>query len=51
MPDKKREPEQKPDTELTTEEVIQKLFPKEVIEYAKKVAHEKDKPNESTQEE
>ena len=50
MPDKKPESEQKPDTELTTEEVIQKLFPKEAIEYAKKVAHEKDKPDESTQE-
>lgn len=34
MPDKERKPEQKPDTELTTEEVIQKLFPKEAIEYA-----------------
>ena len=50
MPNKKRKSEPKPDTELTTEEAIQKLFPKEAIEYAKKVAHEKDKPDESTQE-
>ncbi len=49
MPDKKAKPDQKPDTELTTEEAIQKLFPKEVIDYAKKVAHEKDKPDESLQ--
>ena len=51
MPNKKQESEEKPDTELTTEEAIQKLFPNEVIEYAKKVAHEKDKPDKSTQEE
>ena len=50
MPNKKRESEQKPDTELTTQEVIQKLFPKEVIEYAQKVAHEKEKPAKSPQE-
>lgn len=29
-------------TELPTEEAIKKLFPKKVIEGAKKIAHEKD---------
>ena len=29
-------------TELPDEQAIKKLFPKEVIDYAKKVAHEKD---------
>ena len=28
--------------EMTTDEVVEKLFPKEVIDEAKKVAHEKD---------
>lgn len=50
MPNNKPESEQKPDTELTTEEVIQKLFPKEAIDLAKRIAHEKDKPDESPQE-
>jgi hypothetical protein len=31
-------------TDLTTEEVIKKLFPKRVIEKVKKIAHEKDTP-------
>jgi hypothetical protein len=50
MPNRKPKPEQKPDNELTTEEAIHKLFPEEVIEYAKKIAHEKDKVEESRQE-
>lgn len=49
MPDKKRESDSKSGTELTTEEAIQKLFPKEGIDYAKKGPHEKDRPNESPQ--
>ena len=35
-------PKKKPITELPTEQVIKKLFPKKVIDYARKVAHEKD---------
>lgn len=50
MPDKNREPELMPDPELTTEEAIHKLFPEEVIEYAREVAHEKDEPEEPPQE-
>jgi hypothetical protein len=43
MPRKKRKI-----TELPDKEAIKKLFPKEVIEMAEKVAHEKDdKPNTS----
>ena len=41
------QPNEKPDTELTTEEAIHKLFPDEVIEYAKEVAHERDKPEDA----
>jgi len=37
MPKKK-----KPAIDLTTDEVMRKLFPKKIIEAAKKVAHEKD---------
>ena len=33
-------------TELPDKEAIRKLFPKEVIEIAEKVAHEKDSPDE-----
>ena len=32
-------------TELPDKEAIRKLFPKEVVEYAEKVAHEKDTPD------
>ena len=32
--------------DLKTEDVMKKLFPKKVIERAKKVAHEKDDPEE-----
>ena len=32
-------------TELPDKEVIRKLFPKEVVEYAEKIAHEKDTPD------
>ena len=35
---------EKPDTELTTEEAIHKLFPQDVIDFAKEVAHEMDLP-------
>ena len=35
-----------PVSELPTEEAVKKLFPKKVIEEAKKVAHEKDPPDE-----
>ena len=34
-----------PVTELPTEEAMKKLFPKKVIDEAKKVAHEKDPPD------
>lgn len=37
----------KPLTDLPTEQVIKKLFPREVIEKVKKVAHEKDTPKKS----
>ena len=33
-------------TELPTEEAIRKLFPKKVVDMAKKVAHEKDPKDE-----
>ena len=46
MPEKNK----KPDTELTTDEAIHKLFPDEVIEYAEKVAHEHDSPEETNSE-
>ncbi|MBI4216281.1 MAG: hypothetical protein HY687_02650 [Chloroflexi bacterium] len=45
VPEKK-----KPITDLTTEEVVKKLFPKKVHETAKKVACEKDAPRKSTKE-
>ena len=38
------QPNEKPDAELTTDEAIHKLFSQEVIEYAEKVAHEHDLP-------
>ena len=41
------QPDEKPDTELTTDEAIHKLFPQEVIEYAQEVAHEHDLPEDS----
>ena len=44
------QPNEKPDTELTTEEAIHKLFPEEVIEYAKEVAHEHDLPEDADEE-
>jgi hypothetical protein len=34
-------------TELPDKEAIRKLFPKEVVEYAEKVAHEKDSPDDA----
>lgn len=37
----------KPAIELTTEQAMRRLFPKPIIEAAKKVAHEKDPPEES----
>ena len=40
-------PNEKPDTELTTDAAIHKLFPDEVIEYAKEVAHERDEPEDA----
>ena len=41
------QPNEKPDAELTTEEAIHKLFPDEVIEYAKEIAHEHDLPEDA----
>jgi len=38
MPKKKKQ-----DIELTTEEVMKKLFPKKVRDELKRIAHEKDK--------
>ena len=35
-------PKKKPATELTTDEAMEKLFPKKVVKKAKEVAHEKD---------
>ena len=32
-------------TELPDKEAIRKLFPKKVVEYVEKVAHEKDSPD------
>ena len=37
----------KPITELPDKEAIRKLFPKKVVDYAEKVAHEKDKSDKS----
>ena len=34
-------------TELPDKKAIRKLFPKEVVEYAEKVAHEKDTPDDT----
>ncbi|MFC1968594.1 hypothetical protein ACFLVX_04325 [Chloroflexota bacterium] len=39
MPRKKKLP-----IELTTDQAMRRLFPKKIVEAAKKVAHEKDKP-------
>ncbi len=41
------QPDEKPDTDLTTDEAIHKLFPDEVIEYAQEIAHEHDLPEDS----
>lgn len=38
----------KPAISLTTEQAMRRLFPRPIIEAAKKVAHEKDPPEESS---
>ncbi len=44
MPKSKKHPK-----DMTTEELAEKVFPKKVLEFLKKIAHEKDeKPNESS---
>jgi hypothetical protein len=37
-------------TEMTTEELARRVFPKQVIEELKKVAHERDEPDSGKQE-
>jgi hypothetical protein len=43
-------PKRKPANELTTEEALRRLFPKQAIEHLKAVAHEKDDVPESGEE-
>ena len=37
-------PRRKPPKDLKNEEAVKRLFPKKVLEEAKRVAHEKDSP-------
>ncbi|MFC1944500.1 hypothetical protein ACFLX5_03280 [Chloroflexota bacterium] len=41
-------PKKKAPIDLTTDEAMKRLFPKNIVEAAKKVAHEKDPPEKPT---
>ena len=44
-----RSRKRKPASELTTEEALERLFPKEAIDLLKQGAHEKDDPEETNE--